>query len=95
MSERAKHRFASDDALDRGYLRRKGPEGVPYTLSLLRSYLGLEFQQDCAIFRIALMSLFREYVTYVVNGHDGFWEGTKGRVIRSHESSEVYLSKHC
>lgn len=51
MSERAKHRFASDDALYRGYLRRKGPEGVPYILSLLRSYLGLELQQDCAIFQ--------------------------------------------
>lgn len=47
VSESAKQRFASDEALNRGYLRWEGSDGVPHTLPLFQCCLGLELQQDC------------------------------------------------
>jgi len=41
------HCFTSDEALDRGYLRWKGHDGVPHALSLLRGCLRFKLVQDC------------------------------------------------
>jgi len=78
VPELVQNRFTGDEVLYRGYLRRKSLDCVFHSLSLFRGYLGPELQQDCYLSESRLEGFEGGNVTNVVNGHDEFWERTKG-----------------